>query len=129
MSIFYINISLVCLIVLNCFWCGYRNRQREGFKLSDLNPVKLVDKGLGKIIDSILGSIPILKHIHKKVKKKSGLINKIKATFYELFISLLTIIFTPVAALLVIFLAYNFMMFIFSNSHVLLTPWESLKDI
>jgi hypothetical protein len=114
---------------LNCFWYYYKNVEREGFKISDLNPVKLVDKGLGKIVDSILGSIPLLKDIHKKVKKKSGLIQKIKTTFYELFISLLTIIFTPAAALLILFLAYNFMMFIISNSHLLFKPWASLKNI
>ena len=129
MSNIFIYISLVCLIILNCFWYYYKNVEREGFKISDLNPVKLVDKGLGKIVDSILGSIPLLKDIHKKVKKKSGLIQKIKTTFYELFISLLTIIFTPAAALLILFLAYNFMMFIISNSHLLFKPWASLKNI
>lgn len=129
MSNSYILISLICLIILNCFWSGCRNTRREGFKLSDLNPVKLVDKGLGKIIDSILGSIPILKDIHKKVKKKDGLISKIKTTFYELFISLLTIIFTPAAAILVLFLTYYFMMFVFSNSYLLFKPWKSLENV
>jgi hypothetical protein len=30
---------------------------------------------------------------------------------------------------LILFLAYNFMMFIISNSHLLFKPWASLKNI
>ena len=72
MNNIYITISLLCIIILNCFLVinTYHKTQREGFDFNDLNPVKIIDNGLGKIIDAILGSIPILKDIAKKVKKK-----------------------------------------------------------
>lgn len=136
MSNIYIYISLICLIVLNCFLFACESGQKEGFDIKkaikvveNFNPIKMIDQALGKLIDNILGSIPILRDIHKKVKKEKGVIKKIHTTFYELFISLLTIIFTPAAALLVFFLAYNFMNFMFYNSHLLFQPWASLKDV
>lgn len=123
----YLFISLLCIISLNCFYDLYANRNQEGFNLDDLNPVKLVDKGLGKIVDLLLGGIPILKDIYKKVKKKDGLLSKLKTTFYELFISLLTIIFTPIASLVVLFLAYQLFLFMMSNLPLLFRQYSFLK--
>jgi|TARA_B110000114_G_C14835303_1_gene294369 hypothetical protein len=125
----YVAVLLICVIILNCVWRGHKNRRREGFKLDDLNPVKLVDKGLGKIIDSILGGIPFLKDIKKKVKKKKGLVDKIKTTFFELFISLLTIIFMPIAAISCLVLAYYLFLFMMSNIPLLFQPNSMLKYI
>jgi len=87
MNNIYLFISLLCIIFLNCFWRAYITKRREGFDIGKIgkeigkftdfiknfDPGKLIDEGLGKIIDSILGSVPILKDIHKKVKKKKGL--------------------------------------------------------
>ena len=119
MNNIYLFISLLCIIFLNCFWRTYVTKRREGFNIEkeigkigkigkeigkigkeigkftdfikNFDPGKLIDEGLGKIIDSILGSVPILKDIHKKVKKEKRFIDKFKTTFFELFISLLTI--------------------------------------
>mgnify|MGYP001181239101 CR=1 FL=1 len=129
MSNIYFIISLLCIIILNCFLYHNTIGYREGFDANNLNPVKLIDNVLGKLVDALLGSIPILKHIHKKVKKKRGLFAKIKATFYELFISLLTIIFTPLAAIAVLYLVYQLMLFVIMNVHVMFQPNSLLKYI
>ena len=73
----YIAISLTCVIILNCFFYKYVSEQREGFNIKkaidtvkNFNPAALIDKALGSLIDQLLGSVPILKDIAKKVKKK-----------------------------------------------------------
>tara|TARA_A100001011_G_C14321225_1_gene850759 strand:- start:3605 stop:4009 length:405 start_codon:yes stop_codon:yes gene_type:complete len=133
MSNIYFIVSLLCIIILNCFFYKYLSKQREGFSFGDLNPFKLVDKILGKLlgglIDKLLGSVPILRDIGKKVKKKEGLFEKIKETFYQLFISLLTIIFTPLAAIAVLYLAYQLMLFVIMNAHIMFQPNSLLKYI
>lgn len=125
----HINISLLCIIILNCFWYLHKTRGQEGFDFEDLNPAKWVEKLLGKLIDAVLGSVPILKDIAKKVKKEKGFFAKIKTTFFELFMSLLTIIFIPVAAVGCLVLAYQ----IFLSAPVivsfLLKPNEILRGI
>lgn len=125
----YLFISLLCIISLNCFFYKYITEQREGFKMDDLNPVTLVDKGLGKIIDSVLGGVPILKDISKKVKKEKGLVDKIMTTFYELFISLLNVIFIPIAALITLFLGHQLFVFMLSNIPLLFKPTSILAGI
>jgi len=125
----YLFISLLCIIILNCFWYAYGTRKREGFKLDDLNPVKLIDKGLGKIIDSILKSVPLMKDIYKKVKKEDGVIDKIKTTFYEMFISLLTIIFLPLGAILCLYLSYQLFLIMLANIPMLFQPNSLLSYI
>ena len=125
----YLFISLLCIIILNCFWYAYGTRKREGFKFDDLNPVKLIDKGLGKIIDSILKSVPLMKDIHKKVKKEDGVIDKIKTTFYEMFISLLTIIFLPLGAILCLYLSYQLFLIMLANIPMLFQPNSLLSYI
>lgn len=143
MNNIYLFISLLCIIILNCFLYAYGMRKREGFdikkigreisKVTDFvknfNPVKLIDIGLGKIIDSILGSIPLMKDIHKKVKKKKGLIDKIKTTFYEMFISLLTIIFLPLGAILCMYLSYQLFLIMLANIPMLFQPNSLLNYI
>lgn len=104
----YLFTCLLALIVINIFWCYYNKHQREGFSMDDLNPVKLIDKVLGKMVDGLLGSVPILDFIHKKVKKEDGLFKKIGLTFWELFLALMTIIFLPMAAILVLYLVFLF---------------------
>lgn len=143
MNNFYLFISLICIIALNCFWYTHRFQRQEGFSIGKIkkeikkvtgfvknfNPVKIIDEGLGKIIDAILGSIPVLKDIGKKVKKKKGLIDKIKTVFYELLILLLTFIFTPVAALITMFLCYQLFIFMISNIPLLFKPTSILAGI
>ena len=143
MNNFYLFIYLLCIIILNCFWHTHELPRREGFNVGKIkkdinkvtgfvknfNPVKVIDVGLGKIIDSILGSIPILKIISKKVKKKKGLIDKIKTVFLELFILLLHSIFTPAAGLFTLFLGHQLILFIISNTHVLISPTSILAGI
>ena len=98
--------------------------KREGF-----NPVKLIDRALGGIIDGLLGGVPILKDIHKKVKKKKGLSKKIKTTFYEMFISLLTIIFLPLGAILCMYLSYQLFLIMLANIPLLFQPNSLLSYI
>jgi hypothetical protein len=89
----------------------------------------MVDKGLGSIIDSILGGVPFLKDIGKKVKKQKGLGDKIKTTFFELVMSLLTIIFMPIAAISCFVLSYYLFLFMMSNIPLLFQPNSMLKDV
>ena len=124
-----INILLLCIIILNCFWYLHKTRGREGFDFEDLNPAKWVEKILGKLIDAILGSIPILKDIAKKVKKEKGFFAKVKTTFFELFISLLTIIFIPIAAVGCLFLAYQIFLSAPAIVSFLIKPNEILRGI
>ena len=142
MSNNYIFVSLLCIIILNCFlimrYSG--KQQREGFNWDKLNPAKLIEESAGDIIDlmlmhlgllldQLLGSVPILKEIHKKVKKKVGLFTKIKTTFFEMFVSLMRLIFNPLAAILVLYLAYQLFLVIIANSHLLFQPNSLLKYI
>ena len=137
MSNNYFIISLLCIIILNCFLDRGIIGYREGFDPTDLLPQKHVaklitkpfDMLLGKLVDNLLGSVPILKHIHKKVKKENGAFDKIRTAFYELFISLLTIIFTPLAAIAVLFLLYQLMLFMMMNGHLMFQPNSMLKNI
>jgi hypothetical protein len=136
MSNIYISISLICLIILNCLLFTYETGPKEGFNIKKalrtvqkFNPAKMIDEALGKLIDTILGSIPIMKDIHKKVKKEKGLIKKIKTTFFELFISLMTIIFQPLAAMLVFTLAYYVGAFFVSSLYLLFQRWQSLANM
>lgn len=124
MNNIYLFISLLCIIFLNCFWRAYITKRREGF-----DPGKLIDEGLGKIIDSILGSVPILKDIHKKVKKEKGFIDKFKTTFFELFISLLTIIFLPLGAFACLYLSYQLFLVMLANIPMLFQPNSLLSYI
>tara|TARA_Y100000389_G_scaffold83720_1_gene80320 strand:+ start:214 stop:624 length:411 start_codon:yes stop_codon:yes gene_type:complete len=132
----YIAIFFICVIILNCFFYKYFDEHREGFnikkavnKVKNFNPAKLIDKALGGLIDELLGSVPILKDIAKKVKKKKGLFKKIGATFYGLFISLLTIIFVPIAAGIVLYLGYLLFIFILANIPLLFKPTPLLAGI
>lgn len=127
----YIFVSLVCIIILNCFLVinNYHIRQKEGFDFDNLNPAKWVDKILGKLVDGLLGSVPVLKDIHKKVKKEKGLFEKISTTFFELFMSLMAIIFLPLSALFVLFLSYQFFLVIMSNMPMIFKPASFLKFI
>ena len=125
----YLFISLLCIIILNCYRCAFVKRKREGFKFDDINPVKLIDKVLGKIIDGLLGSVPILKDIHEKVKKKVGLFEKIGSTFYEMFISSFTIIFLSLGALACLYLGNQVFSLMLANIHLLFQPNSLLKDI
>jgi hypothetical protein len=120
----YLFISLLCIIILNCFWYAYGTRRREGF-----NPGKLIDRALGGIVDGLLGGVPILKDIHKKVKKKKGLSKKIETTFYELFISLLTIIFLPLGAVFCVYLSYQLFLIMLANIPMLFQPNSLLSFI
>lgn len=141
----YFFISLICIIFLNCFLYLEQRLfvKREGFdigkigkeisKITDFiknfNPAELIEKALGGIIDSLLGGVPILKDIHKKVKKKKGLLDKIGTTFFELFISLLTIIFLPLGAIACLYLAYQLFLMMMANIPVLFQPNSLLKYI
>lgn len=127
----YLGISLICIIFLNCFLYLEQRLfvKREGFDVGDFNPAKLIEKALGGIIDSLLGGVPILKDIHKKVKKKKGLLDKIGTTFFELFISLLTIIFLPLGAIACLYLAYQLFLMMMANIPVLFQPNSLLKYI
>ena len=90
----------------------------------------MIDEALGKLIDTILGSIPIMKDIHKKVKKGKGIDQKIKTTFFELFISLMTIIFQPLAAMLVFIVSIlRFGAFFVSSLYLLFQRWQSLANM
>tara|TARA_Y100000389_G_scaffold177526_1_gene189851 strand:- start:1462 stop:1860 length:399 start_codon:yes stop_codon:yes gene_type:complete len=131
MNNIYITISLLCIIVLNCFLVinTYHKTQQEGFDFNDMNPAKWVEKILGKIIDAILGSIPIIKDIAKKVKKEKGLFSKITTLFFELFMSLMTIIFLPLSALFVLYLSYQLFLVMMSNLPMLFKPMSFLKFI
>ena len=131
MNNIYITISLLCIIILNCFLVinTYHKTQREGFDFNNLNPAKWVEKILGKLIDAILGSIPILKDIAKKVRKEKGFFSKIKTTFFELFMSLMTIIFLPLSALFVLYLSYQLFLVMLSNLPMLFKPMSFLKFI
>ena len=106
---------------------------REVGKVTDFvknfDPGKLIDEVLGKIIDSILGSVPILKDIHKKVKKENGFIDKFKTTFFELFISLLTIIFLPLGAFVCLYLVYQLFLVMLANIPMLFQPNSLLSYI
>jgi len=143
MNNIYLFISLLCIIILNCFWRAYITKRREGFNIGKIgrevgkvtdfvknfDPGKLIDEGLGKIIDSILGSVPILKDIHKKVKKEKGFIDKFKTTFFELFISLLTIIFLPLGAFACLYLSYQLFLVMLANIPMLFQPNSLLSYI
>ena len=143
MNNIYLFISLLCIIFLNCFWRAYITKRREGFNIckigrevgkvtyfvKNFDPGKLIDDGLGKIIDSILGSVPILKDIHKKVKKEKGFIDKFKTTFFELFISLLTIIFLPLGAFACLYLSYQLFLVMLANIPMLFQPNSLLSYI
>ena len=124
MNNIYLFISLLCIIILNCFWYAYGTRTREGF-----NPGKLIDRALGGIVDGLLGGVPILKDIHKKVKKKKGLSKKIETTFYEFFISLLTIIFLPLGAVFCVYLSYQLFLAMLANIPLLFQPNSLLSFI
>ncbi len=124
MNKIYLSISLLCIIILNFFSYAYVTRRREGF-----NPVKLIDRALGGIIDGLLGSVPLLKHIHIKVKKEDGLFDKIGTTFYEMFISLLTIIFLPIGAIACLYLAYQLFLIMLANIPLLFQPNSLLSYI
>tara|TARA_Y100000992_G_scaffold297824_1_gene261998 strand:- start:615 stop:893 length:279 start_codon:yes stop_codon:yes gene_type:complete len=91
--------------------------------------VKLIDRALGGIIDGLLGSVPLLKHIHIKVKKEDGLFDKIGTTFYEMFISLLTIIFLPIGAIACLYLAYQLFLIMLANIPLLFQPNSLLSYI
>jgi len=132
----YITLSLYCIIVINCLTVMTRTKptegffgKKKGFSADDFNPAKLIDNALGELIDLLLGSVPILKDIHKKVEKKSGLFDKVFTTFYELFISLMSIIFTPIAAIVVMYLAFQLFLLLMYNIPLLFEPNYLLKDI
>lgn len=136
MNNIYLFISLLCIIFLNCVRIDYVTRRREGFDIGKIgkfiqnfDPGKLIDEGLGKIIDSILGSVPIMKDIHKTVKKKRGFVEKFKTTFFELFISLLTIIFLPLGAVLCVYLSYQLFLVMLANIPMLFQPNSLLSYI
>ena len=121
MNNIYLFISLLCIIILNCFWFAYitRTRRYEGF----------IDRALGGIVDGLLGGPPILKDIHKKVKKKKKLGKKIETTFYEMFISLLTIIFLPLGSILCMYLSYQLFLIMLANIPLLFQPNSLLSYI
>lgn len=132
----YIAISLVCIIILNCFFYKHIIKHQEGFNIKkavdtvkNFNPAALIEKALGGLIDQLLGSVPILKEIAKKVKKKKGLFEKVGETFYQLFISLLTIIFLPLGALLCLYLAYQLFLIMLANIPLLFKPTTLLEGI
>ena len=100
----HLSIVLIILIVINATWGCCKNTTSEGFSLDKINPVKLIDRALGKLVDSALKSNKDLKPVYLKVKKERSLLNKIKTTIFELFILLLTIIFMPIAAIFCLYL-------------------------
>lgn len=120
----HIAFSLLCIIILNCFLFNHITRQREGF-----NPGKMIDRALGKLVDSILGSIKGLKEIAKKVKKKKGLVKKIKTAAFEMILLLLTIIFLPIAAIIALNLGFHTFTAMISNIPLLFKPTPLLEGV
>jgi hypothetical protein len=98
----HLSVALIILIVINAIWRCCEKTTNEGFSIDKLNPVKLIDRVLGKLLDSVLKTLTNfdegLKPIYLKVKKERSLLNKIKTTFYELVMILLAFIFVPFGA-------------------------------